>query len=87
MADRDSAEIFRFLFIELAERVELENRHNVEVDKGCLMSIARKSWQESHEYDFSYDQLDCDEHLITLGLARRVGDDMEYRTHDCRGWK
>lgn len=68
MADRTSAALFGSIFEMLAERGD-------ERDK----EYALKFWEmkEDGGYDFSDYQMECDEALIKLGLARTV-DDNEY---------
>jgi hypothetical protein len=62
VADRTSAEIFGWLFYELAKRPAA----NVE--------LAKKAWVQSQRYDFSECQMECDNELVVLGLAKKVQD-------------
>jgi hypothetical protein len=66
MADRNSAEIFGTLF-EFISQDPMIPRHE----------LAEKLWSMAQQYDFSWCQMDCDAHLIKLGLAK-VGIDPEY---------
>lgn len=59
MADRNSAEIFGFIFYEIA--------NNAGVSPDLVMKIWAKSWQ----YDFTHDQMGVDRELTALGLAKR----------------
>lgn len=59
MADRTSAEIFGSIFELLAE--DPTDHHK---------NLARKFWRMSDRYDFHPCQMECDEALETLGLAR-----------------
>ncbi len=86
VADRTSAEIFTHIFRHLAN----DDREWRCMD-GSPRDAAKKFWRLSWQYDFSCEQLDCDESLITLGLAREFtnadGDqETEYRTPDCMPW-
>lgn len=58
MADRTSAELFGFMFTELASLPGTAD-------------LVKKLWRRSREYDFSDYQMNCDDALIALGLARR----------------
>lgn len=62
MADRTSAEIFGNLFQWLAEKPESAERN----------ADAAKVWQLSRGYDFSPCQMEAEDALLSLGLARRV---------------
>jgi hypothetical protein len=66
MADRTSAGIFHRLFRKLA--TDPTDQHRL---------WAREFWEEAKQYDFSWYQLECDEELLVLGLARR-GIDPDY---------
>jgi hypothetical protein len=61
MADRSSAEIFSLFF-------EVIDKH---VGRGKLRKeLAKKIWNASRNYDFHPYQLECDDALKRLGLAR-----------------
>lgn len=66
MSDRGSAEIFSSMFTMLAEDPTPQHR-----------ALARRLWTSSQHYDFHPMQMECNEALIRLGLARR-GIDPEY---------
>lgn len=66
MADRTSARLFGEIFQLLAENPTEENK-----------LIALKIYDKAGEYDFSWYQMDADESLVTLGLAKR-GIDPDY---------
>ena len=61
MADRTSAEIYGTIFRALASDKPVNKK-----------ALARKFWAESFGYDFSPYQMDCDEELVKLGLAKTV---------------
>lgn len=61
MADRRSAELFGTLFEELADGDGPLDRR----------ALARRLWALAGDFDFSHQQLECDEALTKLGLARR----------------
>ena len=63
MADRTSAELFGILFEVLAEEPTEENK-----------VLAKTFYELSERYDFSYSQMEADEALVTLGLAKRFTD-------------
>jgi hypothetical protein len=62
MADRNSAAIFGEVFKACAAEGEAGKR------------IAAKLWPMCNEFDFTDDQMDADEALLALGLARPVAD-------------
>lgn len=66
MADRTSAHLFGTIFRLLAKNPTDEHK-----------LIAREIYDLTGDYDFSNYQMDADEELITLGLAR-MGVDPEY---------
>lgn len=93
MADRNSAAIFSLIFQHLAEDIR---EHAYQATDGQNdnppRAAAIKFWQASWQYDFSPEQLDCDEDLIKLGLARRCTDQfgdeaIEYRDSDAKKWR
>lgn len=61
MADRTSAYIFSRVFDLIDEHVPEPKRREV----------ALEFWRESQNYDFSNSQMECDDVLIRLGLARK----------------
>ena len=66
MADRTSAALFGAFFERLAETPDERSRE-----------LATWLWGQSRGYDFNDYQMDADEALVALGLARR-GVDPEY---------
>lgn len=66
MADRTSASVFCAVFKLLASDPTPQH-----------VAFARTLWGHTYAYDFSSYQLECDEALIALGLAR-MGVDPEY---------
>lgn len=68
MADRSSAYLFARIFGLIDEHVH---------DAKTRQKLAFEFWAESRSYDFSPYQMDCDEILMKLGLARR-GVDPDY---------
>ncbi len=66
MADRTSARLFGEIFELLAENPTDEHK-----------AIAKKIFAKTNDYDFSYYQMDADESLIALGIARK-GIDPKY---------
>ena len=71
MADRNSADIFGLLFEKLASDPTKQHK-----------TWAREFYEKSRTYDFSPDQMDCDEALVKLGLAKMSDDDLVYE-----GWE
>ena len=59
MADRTSARVFGKVFRLLAKKPTDEHK-----------AIATELWPETEEYDFSPDQMYCDDALKALGLAK-----------------
>lgn len=79
MADRTSAALFASMFERFATQTWLDH------------SVVRATWADTWGYDFHPCQMDCNEQLITLGLAKRVdlsdGDwEIIYQNRDCTGW-
>lgn len=77
MADRTSAELFGKVFEALAKA-----KAGTLTEK-TIGDLAAEFWALTHDYDFSEYQMDCDDALIALGLARMVvdvreRDDIEY---------
>lgn len=58
MADRDAAEIFSRMFEILAEKTTRDRR-----------DMASELWESTKDYDFTPDQMGCDDALIALELA------------------
>ena len=67
MADRTSAYIFGEIFRDIASMPALPIRSR----------LAKEYWKMSREYDFSEYQMEADEALLKLGLARK-GVDPDY---------
>lgn len=67
MADRTAAGIFSKVFNLLAKNPTEENKE-----------MALEFWEDSQEFDFSPYQMDCDEELIKLGLAKMEGEEILY---------
>lgn len=63
MSDRTSAAIFGELFVMFAEDAMPTDRE-----------YARKVWAMTWEYDFSFEQMECNEELVRLELASAVVD-------------
>lgn len=61
MADRSSAEAFGFFFTILAQDPDARAKRQ-----------AHQVYKKSSHFDFTADQMDCDDALVKLGLARRV---------------
>jgi hypothetical protein len=59
MADRTSAGLFGKIFNLLAKNPTDEHK-----------KIAAEIWPETHEYDFNPYQMNCDDALVALDLAR-----------------
>lgn len=74
MSDHSSAYLFSKLFEMFAEDGTAQAKEH-----------ARKIWVMSWQYDFSFEQMDCNQALERLGLAKaRPPDDPDdpYPTHD-----
>lgn len=82
MADRTSPGIFSSIFTKLAEDINANS-----ANRAYAQTVAQHMWGQMRSYDFSNDQLGCDEALITLGLARNTEEGVQYRTLDLRGWE
>jgi len=78
MADRNSCEAFAFFFKELAHEVD-SDKNNV-LTAHALEGLALRAWRKSSEFDFADYQLDCDDALIILGVARKTDAGVEYRS-------
>ncbi len=65
MADRTSAGIFSDIFVYLAKQKKPD------------IKFAKKLWRDSKQFDFDNAQLECDDALIKLGLAK-LGLSKEY---------
>jgi hypothetical protein len=76
MADRTSAEIFGWLFEELARLAQSPEPevHSAAVD------LASKAWAKARDHDFVWEQMEADEALVELGLAERslAGDEIVF---------
>jgi hypothetical protein len=68
MADRSSAYLFSRIFQLIDQHVQ---------DATTRKKLALEFWKEQDSYDFSPYQLECDEILLKLGLAR-LGVDPDY---------
>jgi hypothetical protein len=64
MADRTSAELFGMMFDIVAEELPEDRRE----------AVALRLWKKSRMYDFSPGQMEVDEALRKLGLARLAVD-------------
>ena len=62
MSDRSGAYLFSRIFKLVDEHVTDEKERK---------KLAREFWKETRDYDFSYYDLDCDDVLIRLGLAKK----------------
>lgn len=62
MSDSTSAEIYGRLYTELAKKPDSKE----------IVVVAKAMWKRSWEYDFHACDMDADEALIKLGLARKV---------------
>ena len=71
MADRSGAQILNAVFTELADL--FRSTGQVDVCKTAQTIAFRTNW-----VDCSGDQIDCDDDLIALGLARRDADRVRY---------
>ena len=67
MSDRTTARLFAVVFEGLAAIPQSKERD----------SLAEEMWQSTGEYDFCTYQMYCDDHLVTLGLAKH-GDNPDY---------
>lgn len=84
MADRNSAAIFGMVFAHLAQVVNDYDESGATKRTACR--LARNFWREMGNYDFSCSQLECDDGLVLLGLAREDDDGIEYAPLDLEGW-
>lgn len=64
MSDRSSAEVFGITFEELAKNPDPRNKR-----------LAKKIYKLTKNYDFSAYQMDCDNALVVLGLAKWTRDE------------
>lgn len=67
MADRTSANIFSMVFEMLAKNPTDEHKE-----------MAWEAWSSRREYDFSDEQMGCDEALLALGLAHEEDGVIKY---------
>lgn len=69
----------------------MADRAAAEIYGGLFERLAqqvREIWAESWCYDFSSCQMDCNEALLALGLAKETADGtIVYRTKNCEGWE
>ncbi len=65
-SDTRSAEIFGQIFNFLAKK-PLQNKDD-----------AAKFWRRTQSYDFHPCQMECNDSLVSLGLARWVNDEIDY---------
>jgi hypothetical protein len=70
MGDSTSASMFRRVFLNLADGIADAPAMVAEERK----RIASMLWDETSRLDFADYELECDDALITLGIARRVAD-------------
>lgn len=68
MADRTSARLFGDIFELIVDHLAPGSERD---------NVARLLWDKTYQYDFTPDQMGCDEALFALGFARR-GVDPEY---------
>lgn len=61
VADRESAHLFSMIFEILAEYPDERNK-----------ALALRFWGLTGGYDFAYQQMECDDALVTLGLAKKI---------------
>lgn len=82
MANRSAAAIFSIAFKACAEEITPTNS---EVNN-TVKVIARKLWEAQYGYDFTEDQMDCDDALFSLGFAKTIkgsaSTDPEYPADD-----
>jgi hypothetical protein len=67
MADREAIEIFASFFELLATDPTPQHK-----------GWALKLWKQSQNYDFNDRQLECDEQLLRLDLAKMRGEEIVY---------
>lgn len=67
MSDRTSASIFGQTFEYLARKPEQNREH------------ALVFWERAKHYDFHPCQMECNEALVSLGLAKWVDDEIQYK--------
>lgn len=74
MADRTSAGIFAriFKYLSCGDMDESFERKRAR-------QFAHELWDMARNYDFSPGQMDCDDHLVKLGLAHWTPDGMAYK--------
>lgn len=70
MADRSSAEIFGDVFHYLSKQS----------NEPATKKFAKFMWERKDHYDFSTYQMECDNALVKLGLAKRGQDADGYET-------
>lgn len=68
MANRSAAEIFGLAFTACAAEITpTDSRVN-----NTVKAIAKKLWDAQNGYDFTEDQMDCDDALYSLGFAKQI---------------
>lgn len=67
MADRTSAEIFREIFCMLVDWTK-----NDTIKRKEAKELAKKFWRFSNCYDFSPEQMGCNDALMELDLADKI---------------
>jgi len=82
MSDRTSAEIFGCIFTSLAAEYD-DAKHNGCAQLGMINRLKLEYWDLAMDYDFSWNIMDCDDALETLGLLspgtpEKFYDDREY---------
>jgi hypothetical protein len=88
MADRTSAEIFGTLFTHLAEDLRIASADIIHADRReYILTLARDLWPKMWSYDFNEYQMDADDALVQLGLARRVGGEIQYMNQEMTTWQ
>lgn len=71
MSGRTSAEIFHEIFRMFAQEATARDKE-----------YAYKVWRMAWQYDFSWEQMECDEALVRLGLARPGCDETDFPIHE-----
>lgn len=68
----------------------MSDRTSAEIYGGLFERLAqqvREIWEEANCYDFHPLQMDCDDDLLFLGLARKDPDgETIYMNRTCNGW-
>jgi hypothetical protein len=88
MADRTAAGIFSTLFGQLAEDLERADNDASNIrHRQYIQKLAREMWGQMWSYDFNECQMDCDDALVQLGLARIVDDEVQYMNQEMTKWQ